>query len=368
MTAKGRRRVGVVCGGPSAEHAISLISAVNLVAAIDRTRFDVVVIGVDRGGGWHRHDPEAFATNADDPAQIALREPINRLLLNPGGDGALIDAESGTAIEPLDVFFPIIHGTAGEDGSLQGVLRWLGVPFVGSDVLGSAAAMDKDVAKRLLASAGLDTTPYRALTRMDALETRFESLIGELGSTLFVKPANQGSSVGITEVENADELEPALAAALAYDNKVLVESAVTGREIECAVLGNDELTVSGCGEIVLGDGFYSYETKYLDANAAGVSVPADIDSAVSERVREVAATAFRTLGCAGLARVDVFVTADERVIVNEINTLPGFTPISMYPKLFEHAGIGYSELLTRLIELALKRFNPAASRDAVYSG
>jgi len=349
-----RQRVGVICGGPSAEHPISLISAVNIVQAIDRDRFEVNVIGVGRDGSWHHYSPEAFVSHSDDPMRIRLLRPDNRLLLNPGGGhAALIDSFSGQAIEPIDVAIPIIHGTSGEDGALQGVLRWLDIPFVGSDVTGSAVAMDKDIAKRLLAGAGLATAPYRALTRQEATRADFDALTAELGSPLFVKPANQGSSVGVSKVERATELKPALDNALAFDNKVLIETALAGREIECAVLGNDEVRVSGCGEIVVADGFYSFATKYLDAEAAGVMVPADISASMCQSVREVAATAFKALGCAGLARVDVFVTGDDRVVVNEVNTLPGFTSISMYPKLFEHAGIEYSALVTHLIELGL---------------
>lgn len=352
-----RKRIGVVCGGPSAEHSVSLISAVNIVAAIDPKRFDIVVIGVDRDGQWHHYAPGAFVTNADDPAQIALRPPDNTLLLNPGGGcHTLIDSTNGDAVEPIDVFFPIIHGTTGEDGSLQGLMRWLGTPFIGSDVAASSAAMDKDLAKRVLAEAGLATAPYRALKRGDSGAADFTSLAAELGNPLFIKPANQGSSVGVSQVTEASELVPAIDNALVFDDKVLIEARITGREIECAVLGNDEPLVSGCGEIVLGHGFYSYETKYLDPDAAGVVVPADLDATTRETVRAAAATAFQALGCQGLARVDVFVTTEERVIVNEVNTLPGFTPISMYPKLFEHAGIDYSSLLTKLIELALERF------------
>ncbi len=357
-----RTRVGIICGGPSTEHAVSLISAVNIVAAIDRARFEVIVIGVDDNGGWHHYPPDAFVTDANDPARIALQPSTNRLHLNPGAtSGVLIDSASGQAIDPIDVFFPIIHGTSGEDGGLQGLLRWLNTPFVGTDIAGSAMAMDKDIAKRLLSAAGLATAPYRALSHADSANADFDALAEQLGTPLFIKPANQGSSVGVSRVTSKTAFKPALDNALALDHKVLVETAVTGREIECAVLGNEHPEVSGCGEIVLTDGFYSYETKYLDAEAAGVVVPADLPENVAETVRNVAATAFKALNLAGLARVDVFVTSDERVIVNEVNTLPGFTPISMYPKLFEHAGIGYEALVTRLIEQACTRFSATAT-------
>lgn len=248
-----------------------------------------------------------------------------------------------------------MHGTLGEDGSLQGLLRMANMPFVGAGVLGSAVSMDKDVTKRLLRDAGLAVAPFVTLTRANRAGFTFEQLSERLGLPLFVKPANQGSSVGVSKVENRAEFDAAVSLAFSFDHKVLVESAIVGREIECAVLGNDDPQASVCGEIVLSDAFYSYDTKYINEQGAQVVVPAAIAPEVSDHIREVALKAFRTLECFGLARVDVFLTLDNQVVINEINTLPGFTNISMYPKLWAASGVSYQALITRLIELALER-------------
>jgi len=350
-------RVGVICGGKSAEHEVSLQSARNIVDALDRERFEVTVIGIDKQGQWHINDATNFLLNADDPQRIALNPSVGDLALVPGRQHEqLITTEaSQSTLGQLDVIFPIVHGTLGEDGSLQGLLRMANLPFVGSGVLGSAAGMDKDVAKRLLRDAGIPVAPFVTLNRRTAANIDFEALSAKLGTPLFVKPANQGSSVGVSRVESAAEFHQALALALTFDHKVLVESAVVGREIECAVLGNDTPEASVCGEIVVASGFYSYDTKYIDDGAATVAVPADIDADASESIRELAVRTFQVLECAGLARVDVFLTPEGKIIVNEINTLPGFTRISMYPKLWQASGLSYPALVTRLIELAMAR-------------
>ncbi|OLO08673.1 D-alanine--D-alanine ligase A [Salinicola sp. MH3R3-1] len=350
-------RVGVICGGKSAEHEVSLQSAKNIVDALDRERFEVTVIGIDKQGQWHINDADNFLVHADDPRRIALNPSDGDIALVPGREQRQLiatETSQGT-LGQLDVVFPIVHGTLGEDGSLQGLLRMANLPFVGSGVLGSAAGMDKDVAKRLLRDAGIPVAPFVTLTRRTAVSADFETLSAKLGTPLFVKPANQGSSVGVSRVESADEFREALTLALAFDHKVLVESAVVGREIECAVLGNDTPEASVCGEIVIESGFYSYDTKYIDDDAATVAVPADIDADAGESIRQLAVRTFQVLECAGLARVDVFLTPEGKVVVNEINTLPGFTRISMYPKLWQASGLTYPALVTRLIELAMAR-------------
>ncbi|SPJ32590.1 D-alanine--D-alanine ligase [Kushneria phyllosphaerae] len=350
-------RVGVIFGGKSAEHEVSLQSARNIVDALDRKCFDVTLIGIDKQGQWHVNDADRYLDHADDPASIALHHSQRDLAVMPGRDrDQLIEPDRQAALEQLDVIFPIVHGTLGEDGSLQGLLRMANLPFVGSGVLGSAVSMDKDVTKRLLRDAGLAVAPFVTLTRKSAASADFNALCEQLGTPLFVKPANQGSSVGVSRVDSAESLQKALALALSFDHKVLVESAIQGREIECAILGNDTPEASVCGEIVLNDdGFYSYDTKYISESGAAVAVPADIDATASDEIRRIALEAFKTLECQGLARVDVFLTPDNRVIINEVNTLPGFTRISMYPKLWQASGMAYPELVTRLIELALER-------------
>ncbi|QVN02387.1 D-alanine--D-alanine ligase [Pseudomonas rhodesiae] len=352
----GKVRVGIIFGGRSAEHEVSLQSARNIVDALDRTRFEPILIGIDKAGHWHLNDTSNFLLNQENPALIALNQSNRELAVVPGKANRQVVETSGQGVlEHIDVIFPIVHGTLGEDGCLQGLLRMADLPFVGSDVLGSAICMDKDISKRLLRDAGIAVTPFITLTRGNAGRTSYETVVKTLNLPLFVKPANQGSSVGVSKVSSEAEYRAAVELALGFDEKVLVESAVQGREIECAVLGNDNPIASGCGEIVVSNGFYSYDSKYIDDQAAQVVVPAAISHDVSERIRHLAVQAFEVLGCSGLARVDVFLTDKGDVVINEINSLPGFTRISMYPKLWQAAGMSYSELITRLIELAMER-------------
>lgn len=350
-------RVGIVFGGKSAEHEVSLQSAKNIVEAIDKTRFEVVLLGIDKQGQWHISDAQNYLLNAHDPAHIALRPSDITLAHIPGkAHQQMINAASGQPLDAIDVIFPIVHGTLGEDGSLQGMLRMANLPFVGSDVLGSAACMDKDVTKRLLRDAGLSIAPFVTLTRRTRDSFSYEEIKAKLGLPLFVKPANQGSSVGVSKVNSAEQYQQAVALAFEFDHKVVVEQGIKGREIECAVLGNDDPQASTCGEIVLNSEFYAYDTKYIDDNGAKVVVPAAISAEVNDKIRHVAIEAYQTLGCSGMARVDVFLTENNEVVINEINTLPGFTNISMYPKLWQASGLDYTSLITRLIELALERY------------
>lgn len=355
-------RVGIVFGGKSAEHEVSLQSAKNIVDALDKSRFDVVLLGIDKQGQWHISDADNYLLNANDPARIALNASDNSVALVPGyATHQLIEAQNSVPLADIDVIFPIVHGSLGEDGSLQGMLRLANLPFVGSDVLASAACMDKDVTKRLLRDAGLAIAPFITLTRANRERFSFQQVSDQLGLPLFVKPANQGSSVGVSKVTNEAQYHEAVRLAFEFDKKVVVEQGIKGREIECAVLGNDEPQASTCGEIVLNSDFYAYDTKYIDDNGAQVVVPADLPAEVNDAIRRIAVQAYQTLGCEGMARVDVFLTADNEVIINEINTLPGFTNISMYPKLWQASGIGYSELITRLIELAIERHQADSS-------
>jgi D-alanine-D-alanine ligase len=357
----GKLRVGIVFGGRSAEHEVSLQSAKNIVDALDRERFEPVLIGIDKQGQWHLNDASDYLLNAHDPSLIALNRSNRGLALVPGEtERQLIEPGAAAPLAAIDVIFPVVHGTLGEDGCLQGLLRMADLPFVGSDVLGSAVCMDKDIAKRLLRDAGLPVTPFVTLTRASLARHDFTSVAARLGLPLFVKPANQGSSVGVSKVEDAPGYDAAVALALSYDTKVLVEAAVVGREIECAVLGNEQPQASGCGEIVVGSGFYSYDSKYIDGDAAQVVVPADISTEQSERIRVMAVEAFEVLGCSGLARVDVFLTPSGEVLINELNTLPGFTRISMYPQLWLASGMSYTELVSKLIDLALDRHQARA--------
>ena len=351
-----KQRVGIVFGGKSAEHEVSLQSAKNIVDAIDKNRFEVVLLGIDKQGQWHINDASQYLLNADDPAHIALNPSEISVATVPGNvQGQFIDAGNAQALTQIDVIFPIVHGTLGEDGSLQGMLRMANLPFVGSDVLGSAACMDKDVTKPLLRDPGLAIAPFITLTRANRQQFSFTQVQDKLGLPLFVKPANQGSSVGVSKVNSEEQYQQAVALAFEFDHKVVVEQGIKGREIECAVLGNDHPQASTCGEIVLNSEFYAYDTKYIDDQGAKVVVPAAIASDINDKIRDIAIQAYQTLGCSGMARVDVFLTEENEVIINEINTLPGFTNISMYPKLWQASGLDYTSLISRLIELALER-------------
>lgn len=349
-------RVGIIFGGKSSEHEVSLQSARNIVDAMDKQRFDVTLLGIDKQGEWHINDVSNYLINAENPALIALNRSNQQVALIPGLEkNQLIDTQDAQAMSQLDVIFPIVHGTLGEDGSLQGLLRMANIPYVGSGVLGSAVCMDKDVTKRLLRDAGLNVAPFVTLTRRTRQQVTFEQVVEQLGLPLFIKPANQGSSVGVSKVKDSATYQQALDSAFSYDHKVLVESAIKGREIECAVLGNEFPEASTCGEVILQDEFYSYDTKYINEQGASVAVPANLSTEVNDRIRQIAIQAFQALECRGLARVDVFLTEEGEVVINEINTLPGFTNISMYPKLWAASGVDYMSLITRLIELAVEQ-------------
>jgi D-alanine-D-alanine ligase len=278
-------------------------------------------------------------------------------LVARGEKSRLLDVARGTELGTLDVVFPVLHGPYGEDGSVQGLCRLANLPCVGAGILGSAVGMDKDVMKRLLRDAGIPVAKFLVLTRADAGRTDFAAAVSALRSPVFVKPANLGSSVGISRAGTPAEYRKATASAFTYDSKVIVEEAVLGREIECSVLGNEEPAASVPGEIVTGGGhdFYDYDAKYTDEHGARLLIPAPLDRATAEHVRALAVRAFTVLCCEGMARVDMFLRENGELVINEINTIPGFTKISMYPKLWEATGISYPELVDRLIKLALER-------------
>ncbi|HEX8594000.1 MAG TPA: D-alanine--D-alanine ligase [Pseudomonas sp.] len=346
--------VAILFGGQSSEHEVSLQSARNVINAIDRGSYDLTLIGIDKQGRWLRFDERDYLLNANDPAHIKLSTSGQVLSLLPGSQGGqFVEIASGDTLPRIDVAFPLIHGASGEDGCLQGLLRLLAIPFVGPDVLGSAACMDKDVTKRLLRDAGINVAPSVVLTRGQSAD--FAEVVAKLGLPLFVKPASQGSSVGVSKVTDQAGFVAALALAFEFDHKVLIEQGIVGREVECAVLGNHQPQVSVCGEVVANDEFYAYDTKYLNGDQARIAIPAELEPQLSEQVRECALRAYRVLECAGLARVDFFVTQARDIIINEVNTIPGFTSISMYPKLWQASGLNYADLIDRLITLALER-------------
>jgi D-alanine-D-alanine ligase len=363
-----KTRVIILYGGRSAEHEVSLLSARNVFLALDRERFEPLLVGIDKQGRWRVEPEAALLAATGDPRKLGLSAIGQELAVPVHPQGALEPSSRATAVAGSpssilstdDVVFPVLHGTYGEDGTVQGLLELADVAYVGAPHLGSAIGMDKDVSKRLLSQADIPVVPWRLCMswEMGRDPAALEARVAELGFPLFIKPANAGSSVGVNKVKTPSALGPALGAAFAYDRKVLAEAAVDAREIECAVLGNDEPQASTPGEIIVthSDGFYSYDAKYVDPDGASWKIPADIPPATAERVRALAIQTFRTLELAGMARVDFFLDRKSAALyVNEVNTIPGFTAISMYPKMWEASGLNATALVTRLLELAIER-------------
>ena len=380
--ARGRKlRVGVLFGGRSSEHEISLRSALTVMSAMDPQRYEIVPIGIGRDGRWYLQSDALKMLRQETPRLGALKRGRTPVSLLPHPDSrALVRVASGETNHarrddalgrPLDVVFPILHGPYGEDGTVQGLLELAGIPYVGAGVLGSAIGMDKDVQKRLLRDAGVPVVRYAMIPRHEyrgdpAVALR---LAGDLGYPLFVKPNALGSSVGISKVKRPADLKRAIEDALQYDRKVLIEAACEGRELECAVLGNDRPEASVVGEIIVKGRhqFYDYESKYVDPKGSETRIPADLPGAVSERIRAVAVAAFSALSIRGMARVDFLARTDlSEVYVSEVNTIPGFTAISMYPKLWEASALPLPALVNRLIELALEEHRERAALKFTY--
>lgn len=350
---KKKLRVALLFGGKSAEHEISLISARNIYDAMDKKKYDVVAVGIDKQGRWFV-DPQARLLRRVTQPQVESGNARNAAAVLPGATKTpMVRPSSGTPFGGVDVVFPVLHGPFGEDGTVQGLLKLANLPFVGAGVLGSAVGMDKDVMKRLLRDAEIPIGKFLVFQRGDTLS--YGKIKKQLGLPLFVKPANLGSSVGISKVGKKREFRAAIDEAFRYDNKIIIEEFIAGREIECSVLGNDEPIASLPGEIIVRHDFYSYDAKYIDDQGARLEIPAKLSGSVIQKIRKIAVRVYKALCCEGMARVDFFVQANGRVLVNEINTIPGFTKISMYPKMWEASGLSYPRLIDRLIRLALKR-------------
>jgi D-alanine-D-alanine ligase len=348
MTTPDRVRLVVLFGGQSAEHEVSCTTAAHVLRAVDPARYEAMPIGITHDGAWVRND-EAVA---------ALAQGVQALPDHLSPTGTAVDplpAVSPVAGELPVVVLPLLHGPRGEDGTVQGMLELAGVPYVGSGVLSSALCMDKVKAKEVAAAHGLPQVRYAAVAAADAERAGEVVAAARLAYPLFVKPANMGSSVGVTKVDGADELDAAVAGAAEYDEWVVVEEGVVGaREVEVGVLGNAEPRASVPGEIVPSHEFYDYEDKYLDGTCDLV-VPARLDEGQADEVRGLALRAYRALRCEGMARVDFFLAPDRGFVLNEVNTIPGFTPFSMYPKLWEATGVPYAELIDELVRLAVER-------------
>ncbi len=349
-------RVGVIFGGRSGEHEVSLVSASSVIKYLDKTKYEVVPIGITKEGRWissgDAMEMLKDGNNIKGPFSTLPAEP-NRNQLVP------IDGESKENGPKLDVIFPVLHGTFGEDGTVQGLLELAGLPYVGCGVLASAVGMDKAIQKALFRQAGLPVVDYIVLTLSDWEKKRPEtaSQAAGLGFPVFVKPANLGSSVGISKVHGPDELPEAIELALKYDQKILIEKGVDrARELECSVLGNEDVKASVAGEIVPSNEFYDYEAKYVDGKSKAI-IPAEISSVQLKKIQAMAISAFQAIGGSGMARVDFLMDRSnpDGLYLNEVNTIPGFTSISMYPKLWEASGLSYGDLLDRLVSLAIER-------------
>lgn len=336
--------VGVLFGGRSVEHDISILSAKNIVENINRKKYEPILIGIDKKGRWFRTESVT--------KEIDKGEPLHLIL-----DAANPRFSTNEQEFTIDVILPILHGTDGEDGAIQGMLQTMSLPYVGSGVLGSSVAMDKLLSKRLMESANLPVAAYFAFTQENKQLIDFEEVKDKLGLPLIIKPVNLGSSVGVSKVMEEEEFATAIEEAFRYDSTILIEEYIEGHEVECAILGNKHPIVSAAGEVNLSEnyGFYSFEAKYEDPAAAQIQIPADLSDAIHERIKRISLKAYHELNCLDLARVDLFVKEDGAVFINEVNTLPGFTNISMYPSLMKNEGISYSDLITKLLELALVR-------------
>ncbi len=315
---KKKIKVGILFGGKSAEHEISLISAGNVIKALDTKKYQALLIKIPRTGAW--------------PSSSDVQK-----------------------LSRVDVVFPILHGPLGEDGTVQGLLKLADLPFVGAGVLGSAIGMDKDVLKRLLRDAHIPIPKFLVFKDSEKTNISFAKVAKVLKTPFFVKPVNMGSSVGISKVHNAKEFSPAINHAFKFDSKIIIEENIIGREIECSVLGNDKPIASLPGEIIPTHEFYSYEAKYLDENGAGLIIPAKLSKKIISEIKNLSIKVYKILECEGMARVDMFITNKGKIVINELNTIPGFTKISMYPKLWEASGISYSALIDKLIQLAIER-------------
>lgn len=344
-------RTGLVFGGKSPEHEISIISARNIYKAIDKSKFEVLLIGIAQDGKWFLETEQSLL----DEGCVIGRTGVQLAAVFGNEQHKLMRLDNGQYLPDPDVVFPITHGPNGEDGTLQGVFTQLEIPFVGPGVLASAVAMDKDFTKRILRDAGIGHAKGITLYQHERSAIDYNAITAELGPTVFIKPCNMGSSVGVSKATDAPGFFRAVDEAFKFDTKVLVESGITGREIECAVLGNEVIEASTVGEIVMGQGFYDFESKYKNDDAK-LYIPAEnLSEAQIGKIRETAVAAYKALGLEGLSRVDVFLTPDDEVIINEPNTLPGFTSISMYPKLWEHSGLAYPALIEKLLHLAIAR-------------
>jgi D-alanine-D-alanine ligase len=345
--------VGVFFGGRSVEHEISLISAKNIINAIDKNKYNIVPISINKDGEFNFYSGEDYILDVDNPKKVRLNSNGIPITFSFGQDKEIIGIFDKNLRIKIDVAFPILHGSFGEDGTIQGLFEMAGIPYVGAGVLASAIGMNKDIAKKLLENSGIKMAKFLVFDISEKEKIDFPYIVSQLGLPFFIKPTNSGSSVGVYKIENEKDFYEKLDEVFKLCNKIMCEETIIGREIECSVLGIENPIASLSGEIISNRGFYSYEAKYLDKDGAQLKAPADLPKEIVHKIQETAIKIFKLLECRGMARVDGFVRENGDYIFNEINTIPGFTPISMYPKLWEVSGISQAELIDRLIQLAL---------------
>jgi len=356
--------VSVLCGGQSTEHEVSIRSAMNVIAALDTAKYDVSVVYIDHQGAWYyiQNSQECLQRGPIELVKQARVVPVTVLL---GENGTFISTQDGTRWV-VDCVIPMLHGTYCEDGNLQGLLQLMNVAYVGSDTLSSAICMDKDITKQILHAHKIPTTPWQMLHPNAIVDGLYPELVAKFGKALFIKPVNLGSSVGAERVDSEAEFLRAAQSAFQYAEYLMVEPYIKGREIECAVLGNDYPIASLPSEIIPHHRFYTYYAKYIDPNGATTVAPADLSERAIEKIRHLSVEAFKVLRCRGMLRVDFFMLNDDEIMINEVNTIPGFTNISMYPKMWEVSGISYSKLIDQLIGLSLERHQRERKLQRVY--
>ncbi|RYZ70305.1 MAG: D-alanine--D-alanine ligase [Proteobacteria bacterium] len=350
-----KKTVALIFGGRSSEHEVSLRSAKNVANALDKNKFDLLLVGISKEGSWYRFDgPEVFehAVRLTDKALPANADPV--ALISDAGKPLFFSLKKQTKTA-VDCAFPIMHGTFGEDGTIQGLFKMMNLPFVGCGVWSSAAGMDKEVMKRLLTFEGINNAKYALLTPQNKMS--YDDVSKKLGTPFFIKPANAGSSVGVHKIKSKEDFETGLKDAFIYDSKVLAEEFVQGRELECSVMGLSATSAQASlpGEVIAHHEFYSYEAKYLDEKGASTVIPAELTPDEVAKIQKAAIQTYKVMGCDGLTRVDFFLKKNGDLYVNEINTMPGFTKISMYPKMWEATGVSYSDLVSKLISFAFEK-------------
>lgn len=357
MNYSQKTRIALFFGGQSSEHDVSIQSAKNIFIALDAEKYQVILIYISRTGRFFVcQESELLHAHAiTETAEDILEDENNEITVVMGGNGKCVYVRDTQKELHIDCAFPILHGTFGEDGSIQGLFKMAGIPFVGSGMLGSAIGMDKDVAKRLLRDGGFSIARFIVVKKHEIETLNFQFIQNKLGLPLFVKPANAGSSVGVSKVRNEEEFFQSVKDAFQHDTKILIEEAIVGQEIECAVLGNNNPKASALGEVVPMHDFYSYNAKYIDSNGAILKIPAHITSETLVRdIQSIAIDVFKCLECSGITRVDFFVTKENKIYINEVNTMPGFTSVSMYPKLWEISGMSYGNLLDAVINFGME--------------